>query len=82
MLWTASSGAGHSWGAHLALFYALAHPERVTALVLLNGTGMRWGWGSARRAARLPRLSAEERAELEDLERRDDDEARERVRDL
>jgi proline iminopeptidase len=31
---------GHSWGASLALSYALAHPERVAALVYVSGTGI------------------------------------------
>lgn len=31
---------GHSWGAQLALSYALAHPERVGALVYVSGTGI------------------------------------------
>jgi proline iminopeptidase len=31
---------GHSWGAQLALAYALAHPERVSALVYVAGTGI------------------------------------------
>ncbi|MGR8007326.1 alpha/beta fold hydrolase [Streptomyces hypolithicus] len=31
---------GHSWGARLALHYALAHPERVTRLVYVSGTGI------------------------------------------
>ncbi|MFG2951794.1 alpha/beta fold hydrolase [Streptomyces adustus] len=31
---------GHSWGAQLALEYALAHPERVSALVYAAGTGI------------------------------------------
>ncbi|MFF0725123.1 alpha/beta fold hydrolase [Streptomyces sp. NPDC004134] len=31
---------GHSWGASLALRYALAHPERVSGLVYVSGTGI------------------------------------------
>jgi proline iminopeptidase len=31
---------GHSWGAQLALGYALVHPERVTGLVYVSGTGI------------------------------------------
>lgn len=31
---------GHSWGAQLALSYALAHPKRVSALVYVSGTGI------------------------------------------
>jgi pimeloyl-ACP methyl ester carboxylesterase len=31
---------GHSWGAHLALHLAVAHPERVAALVLVDGLGV------------------------------------------
>ncbi|MEU6555797.1 alpha/beta hydrolase [Streptomyces sp. NPDC046915] len=31
---------GHSWGAQLALSHALAHPERVSALVYVSGTGI------------------------------------------
>ncbi|MFF2328567.1 MULTISPECIES: alpha/beta fold hydrolase [unclassified Streptomyces] len=31
---------GHSWGANLALRYALLRPERVSRLVYLSGTGM------------------------------------------
>lgn len=31
---------GHSWGAQLALLYALEHPERVTRLVYVAGTGI------------------------------------------
>ncbi|MEU0567827.1 alpha/beta hydrolase [Nonomuraea sp. NPDC005983] len=31
---------GHSWGAQLALRYALDHPERVSGLVYVSGTGI------------------------------------------
>ncbi len=31
---------GHSWGATLALLYALAHPDRVSGLVYVSGTGI------------------------------------------
>ena len=49
--------AGHSWGATLALRYALDHPERVIALVYISGTGLGWDW-------RVPfhRASAERQA--------------------
>ncbi|MEU5693837.1 alpha/beta hydrolase [Actinosynnema sp. NPDC020468] len=35
---------GHSWGATVALHYALAHPDRVDALVYVAGTGLGDGW--------------------------------------
>jgi proline iminopeptidase len=31
---------GHSWGAQLALLYALEHPDRVEKLVYVSGTGI------------------------------------------
>ncbi|MFI5833496.1 alpha/beta fold hydrolase [Micromonospora sp. NPDC051300] len=31
---------GHSWGAHLALRYALTHPDRVSHLIYVSGTGI------------------------------------------
>jgi proline iminopeptidase len=31
---------GHSWGGHLALHLAVAHPDRVAALVLVDGLGV------------------------------------------
>lgn len=33
---------GHSWGAALALRYALAHPERAAGLVYIAGTDLGW----------------------------------------
>ncbi|MFD7609050.1 alpha/beta fold hydrolase [Streptomyces mirabilis] len=35
---------GHSWGASLALQYALQHPGQVRALVYLSGTGIGTAW--------------------------------------
>lgn len=34
---------GHSWGAVLSLFYALAHPERTLGVVYLAGTSVHGG---------------------------------------
>jgi proline iminopeptidase len=49
---------GHSWGASLALLYALEHSARVKALLYLCGTGLGWSRGpqQAYRADRLARL--------------------------
>jgi proline iminopeptidase len=35
---------GHSWGATLALRYALEHPGRVSQLIYVAGTGLGWDW--------------------------------------
>jgi proline iminopeptidase len=35
---------GHSWGATLALLYALRHPGRVSHLIYVSGTGIGWDW--------------------------------------
>jgi proline iminopeptidase len=59
---------GHSWGATLALLYALAHSERVLAVLYVSGTGIRWGWQEETRRHRLARLTEAERAELGVLE--------------
>jgi proline iminopeptidase len=59
---------GHSWGANLALFYALAHPENTVGVIYLAGTGLRWGWQEEARKRRLPRLTEDECAELARLE--------------
>ena len=57
---------GHSWGASLALFAALAHPERTLGVVYLAGTGLRWGWHESAHQLRMARLTEAERAELAD----------------
>ncbi|MDI1464040.1 alpha/beta hydrolase [Catellatospora sp. KI3] len=70
---------GHSWGASLALFYALSLPHRVRALIYVSGVGTGQGWKeqwhanvAARRdepaTARLADLEGRERTEAEDRE--------------
>lgn len=48
---------GFSWGATLALAYALAHPDRTRALVYVAGTGVDPAWYEAYRANRAARLA-------------------------
>ncbi|WP_330459981.1 alpha/beta fold hydrolase [Streptomyces sp. NBC_00820] len=50
---------GHSWGAQLALGYALAHPERVSTLIYVSGTGIGpdAGWRPAHEANFVARLA-------------------------
>jgi proline iminopeptidase len=55
---------GHSWGANLALCYAVAHPDRTSGVIYLAGSGLRPGGWEAARRLRLGRLTDEEREEL------------------
>lgn len=62
---------GHSWGATLALCYALAHPDRTRALVYLCGTGLAWQkWSATYHEEQRRRLSAEARERFAELKRR------------
>lgn len=61
---------GHSWGANLALFYALEHPDRTLGLIYLAGTGVCWGWQEDAQRRRRARLTEDERAELAELQGR------------
>ncbi|MGW3950866.1 alpha/beta fold hydrolase [Streptomyces sp. NPDC004752] len=77
---------GHSWGAQLALSYALAHPERVSTLVYVAGTGIGpdADWHPAYRENFRARLADHpERLarwqELTDRPHRGEDEERERA---
>jgi proline iminopeptidase len=38
---------GHSWGAGLALRYALAHPQRTLGVLYVSGTGFGQAWRAA-----------------------------------
>ena len=55
---TSTALFGHSWGATLALRYALDHPDRVSALVYACGTGLGWAWREPFQQAIAARLAA------------------------
>ena len=61
--------AGHSWGAELALHYAVAHPERTRGLVYLSGRGSMDSWRDVNKAAgrqrEMLRTTQEQRDRLE-----------------
>jgi proline iminopeptidase len=62
---------GHSWGALLGLVHALRHPNRVTRLVYMSGTGTSSeAWRPEFRAAFVRRLGRDA-ARLRELERTD-----------
>ena len=72
---------GHSWGASLALAYALQHPDRTQAVVYISGTGIGRAWNRAyhdetdrRRTPaqreRLAQLTGRVRSESEEREYR------------
>ena len=59
---------GHSWGGHLAMHIAVAHPERVTGLILIETLGALPDGGSSGLVENMVgRLTADERAELDAL---------------
>lgn len=58
---------GHSFGAALAIAYALAHPERVAALVLISGTGVDLAWKDAAREEAAARRTPQQRDRLAEL---------------
>jgi proline iminopeptidase len=70
--------AGHSFGADLALRYALRYPQRVTAVIYLCGVGLEWNQHRAAFQAaeqnRRSRHDKERLAYLETAERNPDEE--------
>ncbi len=58
---------GHSWGAHLALLYAIQYPELTARLVYMSGTGIDPGWHQAYRRNREAKLPPAERERLRHL---------------
>ena len=63
---------GHSWGATLALRYALDHPDRVSALVYACGTGLGWAWREPFYQASAARL-APHQARIDELRAQGED---------
>lgn len=61
---------GHSWGAQLALRYALEHPDRLTDLIYVSGTGLGWDWIEPYQRNMTERL-VRHRARIIDLRNRD-----------
>jgi pimeloyl-ACP methyl ester carboxylesterase len=58
---------GHSFGANLASYFLLAHPERVAGLVYLAGPFLD-PWREADLAAQRGRRTAEQQARLDELD--------------
>lgn len=58
---------GHSWGATLALHYALADPARVEALVYVSGVGLGRAWNAAYHEQADLRLSDAQRRRRDEL---------------
>ena len=52
---------GHSWGASLALMYAVQYPERTTRLVHFSGTGIDPAWHQEYRSNREAKLPPADR---------------------
>ena len=61
---------GHSWGATLALRYAIRHPDRVCRLAYLSGTGIDPAWHVEYRRNRKEKLSPTDREQLRRLDKR------------
>jgi proline iminopeptidase len=61
-----SAVLGHSWGAQLALRYALDRPDRVSHLVYVSGTGLGFAWHDEYEQNLAARLGGH-RARIEEL---------------
>jgi proline iminopeptidase len=62
--------AGHSWGAALALAYAVAHPDRVEAIVHMDGTGVIDDWREEYHRIADERRTPAQRARRDELRAR------------
>ena len=70
--WDRFTLVGHSWGAHLALRVIAAHPDRLTAALVIEPIGVVGDGGvaafAAELTARTPRAAQERLAELDERE--------------
>ena len=62
--------AGHSWGAMLALFYALEHPDHTRGLIYVSGVGINPSWRGDFVGNRAQRLGTDLLAEIDGLRKR------------
>ena len=70
--WDRAWLVGHSWGGHLAMHVAVAHPERMLGLIILDGLGAVGDGGMAELGPNLTaKLSREQRARVDYLDDRD-----------
>jgi pimeloyl-ACP methyl ester carboxylesterase len=63
---------GHSWGGHLALHLAVAHPDRLAGIVCVNPLGARLDVLEEFKENLLRPLSADRREWFEEVDARDD----------
>ncbi|HEX5578736.1 MAG TPA: alpha/beta hydrolase [Candidatus Limnocylindria bacterium] len=71
--WERAWVVGHSWGGHLAMHLAVAHPDRLLGLVVLDALGAVDDGGAAALGPNLmAALSDADRARVEELDARDD----------
>ncbi|HET6746221.1 MAG TPA: alpha/beta hydrolase, partial [Candidatus Limnocylindria bacterium] len=71
--WDRAWLVGHSWGGHLAMHVAAAHPDRVQGLIVLDGLGAVGDGGTAMLGPNLTALLSDEvRARVDELDAKGD----------
>ena len=71
--WERAWMIGHSWGGHLAMHLAVAHPDRLLGMVVLDALGAVDDGGTAALGPNLmASLSDTDRARVQDIDARDD----------
>ena len=70
--WERAWVIGHSWGGHLAMHLAVAHPERLAGLVVLDSLGALPDGGAAVMGANLMRnLTDAQKVQIDDNDKRE-----------